>query len=156
MLTPEDRAAITDLYLRYVETVDDGPLERWPEHFVDDCSYRIIGRENVERDLPLAILRCDSKGMLLDRVAAFRDTAFYVERRLRHVLGPVDIRSDAEPVSARANFAVYESLPRSPSTLLCVGTYDDVLVRAGGGWRFRQRHCIYDGDLLTSSIVRPL
>ena len=54
-----------------------------------------------------------------------------------------------------ATFAVYVSFPRAASTLLCVGVYDDLVVDTPEGLRFKQKHCIYDGDLLTESIVQP-
>jgi len=48
-----DRDAIERLYLEYVACIDDDDLERWPDLFTDDCSYRILARENVRRGLPL-------------------------------------------------------------------------------------------------------
>ena len=51
-LTDADRAGIERLYLDYVAIVDGGDLERWPELFTADCSYRITSRENVRRGPP--------------------------------------------------------------------------------------------------------
>ena len=144
------------LYLDYIAAIDDGDLERWPELFVPDCSYRIVSRENVRRGLPLAAMLCDSQDMLRDRVHAIRSTAFYVSRTVRHLLGPLDARATDDGFSVRANFAVYESLPRAATVLLCAGAYDDVVVPDGDQLRFRQKHCIYDGDLVIDSIVYPL
>ena len=62
------RLELEDLFAAYAACLDDGELERWPEFFTDDCRYEIIPRENFERRLPLAVLRCESKGMLIDRV----------------------------------------------------------------------------------------
>lgn len=155
-LSADQRCDIDDLYLRYVNAVDDGPLEQWPELFVDACSYQIISRENVNRGLPLAVMRCDSKDMLRDRVDAIRSSAFYVTRITRHLVGPLAARAAGEEVEVSANVAVFQSRPRSESTLLCVGRYDDVVVREGDALLFRQKHCIYDGDLVIDSIVHPL
>jgi len=154
--TVVDRVALDDLYARYVAAVDDGPLSAWPELFVEDCSYQVVARENVLRGLPLAVIRCDSVGMLRDRVHAIESTAFYGPRVVRHLLGPLRAHGDRDGIAVRATFAVYESLPRAATTLLCAGTYDDVVVQRDGGLRFRQKHCIYDGDLLGASIVYPL
>ena len=155
-LTDADRAGIERLYLDYVAIVDGGDLERWPEQFTADCSYRITSCENVRRGLPLAVMRCDSRDMLHDRVNAIRSSAFYVSRTVRHVVGLLDARAVGGGVAVHANFAVFESLPRAASTLLCVGEYDDIVVREHGAFRFRQKHCIYDGDLVVDSIVYPL
>ena len=65
------------------------------------------------------------------------------------------MRAVDDHIAVRANFAVFESLPRLASTLLCVGVYDDIVVRDGGALLFRQKHCIYDGDLVVDSIVYP-
>lgn len=155
-LTDANRAGIERLYLDYVAIVDDGDLERWPELFTADCSYRITSRENVRRGLPLALMRCDSRDMLHDRVNAIRSSAFYVSRAVRHVVGLLDARAIDDDIAVRGNFAVFESLPRAASTLLCVGVYDDIVVRESGALLFRQKHCIYDGDLVIDSIVYPL
>jgi salicylate 5-hydroxylase small subunit len=144
------------LYLDYAAAIDEDEIERWPELFTEECSYQIKSRHNVRRGLPLAIMRCDSRGMLQDRVNAIRSTAFYVSRTVRHLIGLLDVQEVDGGFGVQANFAVYESLPRQPSQLLCVGRYDDVVVEVGGQLRFRQKHCIYDGDLVIDSIVYPL
>lgn len=151
-----DRAALDALYLRYLEVVDEGPLSAWPDLFTADCSYRIASRENVRRGLPLAVLRCDSRAMLQDRVRAIETTAFYVPRQVRHVVGLLEARPDGEGFAVRAAFSVFQSLPHAATELLCVGTYDDLVVRDEGCLRFKQRHCTYDGDLVTDSLVYPL
>ena len=151
-----DSDAVHRLYVDYVRTIDDGDLERWPLLFTDDCSYQILARDNVRRGLPLATMRCDSRDMLRDRVQAIRSSAFYVSRVVRHVVGLLAIEQSGDAICVRANFAVFESLPRAATTLLCAGEYDDVVVADGDAMRFRQKHCIYDGDLVTDSIVFPL
>ena len=136
--------------------VDDGPLSAWPDLFTADCSYRIASRENVRRGLPLAVVRCDSREMLRDRVHAIENTAFYVPRQVRHVVGLLDARPHGDGYTVRASFSVFQSRPRAATELLCVGTYDDVVVSEEGCLRFEQRHCVYDGDLVIGSLVYPL
>jgi 3-phenylpropionate/cinnamic acid dioxygenase small subunit len=153
-----DRDNVDRLFVEYVNTIDDGDLEHWPELFTADCSYRIASRENARRNLPLAAMRCDSREMLYDRVAAIESSAFYVSRAVRHIVGSLDVRmseGEGSAAAVRANFAIFQSLPRSATTLLCAGVYDDVVVVDDGRLRFRQKHCIYDGDLVTDSIVYP-
>ena len=151
-----DLAGVDQLYLEYIATIDDGDLEHWPELFTEDCSYRIVSRENARRGLPLATMRCDSRDMLRDRVAAIQSSAFYVSRTVRHLVGLLDARSTEGTIAVRANFAVFESLPRASTTLLFAGVYDDIVVHEDGHLKFRQKHCIYDGDLVIDSIVYPL
>ena len=151
-----DVARIDQLYIDYVNIVDDGDLEQWPNLFTEDCSYQIVSRENVRRGLPLATMRCDSRGMLRDRVNAIQSSAFYVSRVVRHIVGLLDVRPNGDDVEVRANFAVFESVSRSATALLCAGVYDDIVVIDDGRLRFRQKHCVYDGDLVIDSIVYPL
>jgi 3-phenylpropionate/cinnamic acid dioxygenase small subunit len=154
-VTEISREAIERLYLDHTAAVD-GDIERWPDLFTDDCSYRITSRENERRGLPLAVMRCDSKDMLRDRVMAIQSSAFYVGRTVRHLIGLLDVGTVAGGARVRSTFAVYESLPRSATILLCVGTYDDIVVLEDGELLFRQKHCTYDGDLVIDSIVYPL
>lgn len=152
----DERRELDALYARYIEVVDDGPLSAWPNLFTEGCSYRIASRENVRRGLPLAAVRCDSRASLRDRVRAIESTAFYVQRQMRHVVGHLDVRTDDGVYIVRSSFSVFQSLPRSATELFCVGTSDDVVVREQGHLRFDQRHCTYDGDLVTDSFVYPL
>ena len=58
----EDRLRIEDLYARYAACLDDRRFDEWPDFFTDDCTYRILPRENYDRGLPLATLCSRAKG----------------------------------------------------------------------------------------------
>ncbi|MGE3993661.1 aromatic-ring-hydroxylating dioxygenase subunit beta [Pseudorhodoplanes sp.] len=149
---------LEDLYARYAEALDDGPLEQWPEFFTENCLYLIIPRENVERGMPLAIMRCESKGMLYDRVTAVLETMMYEPRYLRHHVTNLRItKCDDTEIEAVANFSVIEVLPESLPRILMVGRYlDRLLLESDGVWRFSERHCIYDSTLVPNSIIYPV
>ena len=55
---------VEELYSRYAALLDDGPLADWPGLFAETCFYEIMPRDNFDRGLPLAIMRCESRGML--------------------------------------------------------------------------------------------
>ena len=74
------RFELEDLYTRYAAALDDGPLESWPELFTGDCLYLVIPRDNHDQGLPLAIMRCESRAMLMDRVHAVRETIMHEPR----------------------------------------------------------------------------
>ena len=63
-----------------------GRSGRWPELFVEDAFYDVIPRENYERDMPLAIMRCESRAMMQDRVRAIRETLMFEPRHVRHLI----------------------------------------------------------------------
>src|SRR5262249_60361128 len=87
----ELRFEFEELLADYVECLDEGRLEEWPEFFSERGVYKIIGRENVEQELPLATVFCDSRAMMKDRVTAIRKALFYSPRYLRHLAGNIKI-----------------------------------------------------------------
>lgn len=149
---------LEDLNARYAEALDDGPLDAWPELFTEECLYLIIPRENVERNLPLAIMRCESRGMLRDRVTAVQETMMYEPRYLRHhITNSRILRLDAHAMDAVANFSVIEVLPESLPRILMAGRYRDrILQESDGSWRFAERLCVYDSTLVPNSIIYPV
>lgn len=157
MIAGAARAELEDLYYAYAAAIDD-ELERWPDFFAPDAVYKIVARENFDRNLPLATVSCEGQGMLCDRVTAIRETMVYQPRVYRHLISNVRVLGLAERgTRVGANFAVYESMPLDRSHLLAVGRYLDVVERdAAGGLRFAEKTCIYDGNVVRSSFVYPL
>lgn len=148
---------LEELYARYAEALDDGPLEDWPEFFTEECLYLIIPRDNHELGLPMAIVRCESRDMLRDRVTAVQETMMYEPRYLRHHVTNLRVRSvDGEVLSAVANFSVIEVLPDELPRILMVGRYLDTLRREEGAWRFSERRCVFDSLLVPNSIIYPV
>ena len=148
---------LSDLYAAYADCLDDGDLERWPEFFTDACLYQVIPRDNVERGLPLAIMHCESAGMLRDRVAALRRTSVYAPRALRHLVSGVRVTRIADGVvHARASYVVLQTLPDDETRVFNAGLYLDELVREAGILKFRRRRCVYDTLLVPGSLVYPI
>jgi 3-phenylpropionate/cinnamic acid dioxygenase small subunit len=150
------RAAIQELYDAYVEALDEGRLEDWPELFTERCLYQVIPRENFERGLPLAAALCESRAGLRDRVTALRRTSMYAPRWVRHLVGGLRVQPGAEGWQVRANYAVFETRVDEPTEILSVGRYQDVVVRDGERLRFREKRCVYDSILVPNSLVYPI
>ena len=151
------RLELDELYAAYAACLDDGELERWPEFFIDACRYEIIPRENFERGLPLAVMRCDSKGMLVDRVAALRRSSVYGPRALRHLISGIRVVGvDGDDIRAQASYAVLQTLPDEETTVFNAGRYLDRLVREQGTLKFAERRCVFDSVLVPSSLVYPI
>lgn len=154
--TTSGRDVLEALHLAYIDALDDDNLEAWPELFTPDGQYRITSAENVALGLPLAIIRAESRGMLRDRVNALRSTAMYIPRTVRHLVTNVHVLSmDAGTITAKARFAVFQTLPDEPTTLFATGTYHDVVEEHDGAWLFRDKLCVHDG-LIPNSLVIPL
>ena len=151
------RLELEDLFAAYAACLDDGELERWPEFFTDDCRYEIIPRENFERGLPLAVLRCESKAMLADRVVTIRQTQMFAPRALRHLVSGVRIVGiEGGIVRAHANYAVLQTLSDEHTTIFNAGRYLDRVVRSDGVLKLAERLCVYDSVLVPGSLVYPI
>src|SRR5262249_35377541 len=158
IIDPRDlRYEVEELYYDYVECLDDEELERWPEFFVEECLYKIIPRENFERNLPLALMLCESKGMLKDRITAVRETSVYAQRTLRHLLSNIRIKgSDNGQLRVQANYAVLETLPDEETHVFNAGKYIDLLVREDGRLKFKEKLCVFDSVLVPGSLIYPI
>ena len=151
------REMVTDLYHRYAELLDEGPLEDWPELFTEDCSYRIIPRENHDRGLPLAVMRCDSRAMLRDRILAVTKLSVYAPRRFLRLITNIRVGDEqGGELSSRANYVVYQTGEDGRTELFNAGRHLDRLVRDGGALRFREKLCVFDTVMVPNSIVAPI
>ena len=45
-IASEDYLAISRLYSEYALAVDSGDWDLWPEFFTEDCTYKLVPREN--------------------------------------------------------------------------------------------------------------
>jgi salicylate 5-hydroxylase small subunit len=156
-ITLELRARLADLYCAYDTTLNDGDFERWPELFVDACVYKVIPRENHEQGFPIAVIYCESRNMLVDRVVALRETALYAPRIVRRMTSGVCVRAvDHDGLRVTANFALFQTVPDQPSELFLCGCYEDRVVDDGADLRFAERLCIYDSTIVPTSLVYPI
>jgi len=151
------RLEIEDFHTDYCAILDEARYEEWPGLFTEDCMYQIIPRENHDLGRPLALMRCESRGMLLDRVASLRETLFYLPRTLRHMVSGVRVRPQEDgSIVGQANYLVLQTDSDQSSTVFNFGRYQDRFVRQQGVLRLRERICIFDSINVPSSLVVPL
>ena len=151
------RFEVDELYAEYVESLDDGDLEHWPELFTEECLYKVIPRENFERGLPLALILCESKGMLQDRVEALRHASVYAPRTLRHLVSNIRIKAqEPDGIRVQANYAVLQTLNDEPTQVFNAGKYVDRVVRDAGRLKFKEKLCIFDSIVVPGSLVYPI
>ncbi len=155
-VTAKLRREAEDLLTDYTSAIDEGELDRWPGFFADPCLYKIVSKENVDAGLPLALLLCDSPGMLQDRTDAFSKLNVFAPRTWRHMTGAVRLTEDGKLTRARSNFVIFETLSGQNTHVLCAGEYRDVLVHQDGALKFAERLCIYDTTMIPNSIVMPI
>jgi salicylate 5-hydroxylase small subunit len=137
--------------------VDSGHWDAWPEFFTDECEYKLQPRENHERGFPLSTLSFESKGMLMDRAYAIRETLFHDPYYQRHVVGTPVVREVRDGViHSEANYAVFRTKYNKDSTVFNVGRYIDEVVTSPQGLKFAKRWCIYDSEMIPNSIIYPI
>jgi 3-phenylpropionate/cinnamic acid dioxygenase small subunit len=151
------RARLADLYCAYDNALNDGDLERWPELFADPCVYKVMPRENYEQGFPVALIYCESRGMLVDRVVALRETALYAPRIVRRMTSAACVRAIGDDgLHLTANFALFQTMQDQPTEVFLCGRYQDRVIDSGGVLRFAERLCIYDSTIVPTSLVYPV
>jgi len=156
-LTLELKSEIDALLNEYDKCIDNDELESWPDFFTDECLYRVIPRENHEVGLPTAVMWCDSRGMLQDRITALRHANVYQVQWYRHIISnPVITTEDGETFNVQSNYAVFKTCNDGESTVYNVGRYVDVIVRVNGALKFKERTAIYDTHRITTLMVIPI
>lgn len=156
-LNPQDYQDLTQMLATYAALVDAADWDGWVAMFIDDCIYKLIPRENYERDLPLATMDFESKGMLMDRAYAIRETLFHDPYYQRHVVGaPRVLEARADRIVCESNYAVFRTKLSELTTVFNVGRYLDTVVRTESGWRFASKLCIYDSEMIPNSIIYPI
>jgi salicylate 5-hydroxylase small subunit len=153
----EQRLAIQELYAEYAACLDGGRFEEWPEFFTEQCRYRLVPRENFDRNLPLSTLFFESKGMLKDRVYGVVNTLFHAPYYQRHLIGPVRYLGAQDGViRTEANYLVIRTKQRERSEVYNAGRYLDSIVLEQGQYRFNEKICIFDSELIPNSIIYPI
>jgi len=153
----ELRLNVADLYASYSACLDAGRFDDWPEFFTEDCRYRVVSRENHDRNLPLGTMDLQSRGALLDRVYAVQSTLFHAPYYQRHIIGPARILSrEGDTILTEANYLVIRTKRDQPSEVFNAGRYLDRIVAVQQGLRFADKLCIFDSELIPNSIIYPL
>ncbi|MDP2355560.1 MAG: aromatic-ring-hydroxylating dioxygenase subunit beta, partial [Beijerinckiaceae bacterium] len=135
------RLRVEDLYAEYAHTIDDDRLEEWPGLFTDNAIYRVTTRENYDNGLPLAMVYCDGRGMMADRISALRTANIFEPHVYCHMLSAVRVLSQDSGgsggvIRARSNFSVLRTMQEGETMLFAVGRTFDKIVEDGGRLRF--------------------
>jgi 3-phenylpropionate/cinnamic acid dioxygenase small subunit len=145
----------------YIAALDDRNVEAWAALFAAESSYRIVARANLDRGLPLALVRDTTKGRILDRVTFIRKfwANNYQDYNPRHFIQVLDAKPSPDlpgAIVARTNVAVYFTEDSGRSEILAVGEYRDTLVTEDGELRIREKTVVVDTTVLPRYVVYPL
>jgi 3-phenylpropionate/cinnamic acid dioxygenase small subunit len=151
------RLAVMDLLAHYVDVIDEGRLEAWPELFTEECRYLVTSQESYEEGLPHGVIYADSRGMLRDRVSALREANIYEPQRYRHLVGPIWIEGETETtVRARSNFLVIRIMHTGDSMLFASGVYRDRIDISRTPYQFMERIVVTDSHKIDTLLAIPL
>jgi len=150
-------APITALFADYAHAIDGGRIEDWPDFFTDPCLYKITTRENVERRLPAAILLCDSRGMLLDRVASVRRANIFEPHRYRHFVSAIRVTETGPGyIRLQSNYLIVRTMANGTMAVFSTGEYLDKVVPVGDSPRFAERVVVCDHSVINNLIALPI
>jgi salicylate 5-hydroxylase small subunit len=153
----ELRQRLADLYAGYDAALDEGEYERWPDFFTEAGIYKITPRENYEAGLPVAMIFCESRAMLADRVVAIRETTLYAPRIIRRVMGaPALLTIEGGEMRLAQSFSLFETMLNETSTVFLCGRCYDRVVDDNGTLRFAERVCVTDATNIPLSLIFPI
>lgn len=149
--------AAMGLMNEYAERLDSDRLEEWLDLFAEDCTYRVLPRENYEQNLPISIILCTNKNMLRDRIVALRNANKYNLHYDRHLIGNVGIwPGDDEAFRVEANYAVFQTTIEGQSRLFSVGRYHDRVRLIDGRLLICEKLIVLDSFAVPSLLATPL
>jgi 3-phenylpropionate/cinnamic acid dioxygenase small subunit len=152
-----DPFALYDLYAQYGALLDAAAYDEWLALFAPSCSYHIVPRENHERGLPAALVFCDSRAVLEDRIRALIEANKFNIHSDRHLIGlPRLLGREAGGLVAEAPFAVYQTDQEGESRLFATGLYRDRLAVREGALKFRDKLILLDSFAVPSLLSTPL
>jgi anthranilate 1,2-dioxygenase small subunit len=149
-----DRGAVCDLLAEYGALIDMAEFDEWLDLFAEECRYQIVPRENFDRGLPAALVFCDSRGMLEDRIRALREANKYNIHTDRHVIGLPRVLEDG--LALEAPFAVFQTDQEGETRLFATGLYRDRLAPAGQRLKIRDKLVLLDTFAVPSLLATPL
>ena len=147
-----------DLIASYGHAMDDGEIDLWPQFFMPNGLYLITTRENHEAGLPIGIMRCVGRGMMIDRVRAFHTANIFEPHTYNHIIGYPTMSYDKATgcVTARSNFQVIRIMETGRMDLYATGKYLDVIQEEGGSLKFKERIVVLDSRNVDILLVVPL
>jgi anthranilate 1,2-dioxygenase small subunit len=152
------RERFEDLISEYAYALDGEDIDRWPHFFTDTAVYHVTTRENHRDGLPIGVIHCVGRGMMLDRVKAFHTANIFEPHSYNHVLGhPLfSMGQSAGTYVSRCNFQVVRIMQDGRSELFATGKYLDTIVLEKGLPKFQERIVVLDSRHVDVLMVIPL
>lgn len=152
-----DRHQIHDLLAEYGALLDAGRYDDWLGLFADQCRYQVMPRENADAGLPAALIFCDSRAVLEDRIRALQEANKYNIHSDRHLIGLARIAgANHDTIDIEVPFAVFQTDQEGATVLFATGLYRDRLVSVGGALKIGDKFVLLDTFAVPSLLATPL
>jgi salicylate 5-hydroxylase small subunit len=85
------------------------------------------------------------------------DTIFHDPYYQRHVIGaPLVLGAELGVIRSEASYLVMRTRRDAMPEILSIGRYQDRVIDTPDGYRFAERLCIFDNDLIPNSLIYPI
>lgn len=160
MVSTDILASIDALQLNYLRALDRFDMEAWLDCFEAGAgSYVCTTRENVEQNLPLALMMDDCRARLHDRVRFITEvwSGTFEEYSTRHFVQRLDCAGNGPGrYAVESNFMVAYTSDRRHSEILAAGVYLDVVSVNSAGALFESKKAILDTVTTPRYLVYPV
>jgi anthranilate 1,2-dioxygenase small subunit len=108
--------------------------------------------------LPIGVIHCVGRGMMLDRVKAFHTANIFELHSYNHLLGrPLfSMGQSAGTYRSRCNFQVVRIMQDGRTELFATGKYLDTIILEKGVPKFQERIVVLDSRHIDILLVIPL
>lgn len=154
---PLTHLRIMQFYAAYASCVNDGRYGDWPDFFTETAWYRVVARENYDRDLPLSTLSLKGRPMMKDRIYGIESTIFHAPYYQRHLIGlpVISVNSDGR-FDVEVNYTVIRTKRDFAAEIYSVGRYIDQIVAVEDVLKFEKKFCVFDNDIIPNSLIYPI
>ena len=122
---------ILALQAAYIRCIDSNALEAWPDFFARSSASTSSPPPRTTRNgFEAGIIYADTKGMLIDRVAALRQANVYEKQSYRHILGlPNIMKNGGDEAESETPFLVVRIMHDGQTDIFATGVYLDTVSR---------------------------
>ncbi len=114
-------------------------------------------RDNRERGWPAALIHCDNKERLRDRIACLRHANKFNPHYDRHIVSAGHISAVADGIaSVESSFMVVQTTKTGVSTLFCAGCYEDRIRVSGPTAKVIERLAVLDTFSVPTLLATPV
>ena len=113
--------------------------------------------ENHKAGFEGGIIYADTKGMLIDRIAALRQANIYEKQSYRHILGlPHVTKNGGDTAESETPFMVVRVMHDGQSDIFATGVYLDSYRVEGNDLKFAKRLVVCDSSRVDTLMALPL